>query len=114
MISLLSGKPNASTFPLKKITLDVETPSVDGPAAVSSVSIAGSDLEAALQYGPTDGIPRLVQWIETLQTQLHGVQKKDGDWRCSVGVGSQDSLTKVSPHGVLGEGCAHRLALIHV
>lgn len=96
MISLLSGKPNASTFPVRKITLDLETPSVDGPAAISSVTISGNDLETALQYGPTDGIPRLVQWIESLQTRIHGVQRTGAQWRCSVGVGSQDSLTKVS------------------
>ncbi|CAO1612828.1 unnamed protein product [Sympodiomycopsis kandeliae] len=96
MISLLSGKPNSSTFPVKKITLDIETPSndIDGPASVSTVSIDAGDLDAALQYGPTDGLPRLVKWVEALQTRMHGVQKGNGHWRCSFGVGSQDCLTK--------------------
>lgn len=71
MISFLAGKPNPSTFPFESITINLK-PSLTLPGqsnghtngsspAPESVTIDGTDLAEALQYGPTSGYPRLVK-----------------------------------------------------
>ncbi|EPQ29921.1 uncharacterized protein PFL1_02593 [Pseudozyma flocculosa PF-1] len=100
MISLLSGKPNAETFPFHRILLELKPRGPDG--IIETIPIEGADLDVALQYGPTAGIPKLVDWVEEFQSRLHhrprvtkaapGVHGEA--WRCSFGTGSQDLLTK--------------------
>ncbi|SAM83419.1 related to aromatic amino acid aminotransferase I [Ustilago bromivora] len=99
MVSLLSGKPNSDTFPFQKITLELK-PEVGETGKVETVSIEGSDLDIALQYSATSGLPKLVDWIENFQSKVHKRPRvKEGKragevWRCSFGNGSQDLLTK--------------------
>ncbi|KAJ1022702.1 hypothetical protein NDA18_005040 [Ustilago nuda] len=99
MVSLLSGKPNSDTFPFQKITLELK-PEVAEAGKVETVTIEGSDLDIALQYSATSGLPKFVDWIENFQSKVHKRPRvKEGKragevWRCSFGNGSQDLLTK--------------------
>ncbi len=99
MVSLLSGKPNSDTFPFQRIVLELK-PGIDAPS--TTIPIEGEDLDVALQYSATSGIPKLVEWIEAFQSKIHRRERvkaadgrKSGEvWRCSFGSGSQDLLTK--------------------
>ncbi|KAJ9480025.1 putative Aromatic/aminoadipate aminotransferase 1 (putative) [Pseudozyma hubeiensis] len=99
MVSLLSGKPNSETFPFQRITLELK-PSIQPTGETETVSIEGSDLDIALQYSATSGLPKLVEWIIDFQSRVHSrarVQEASQPgqvWRCSFGNGSQDLLTK--------------------
>ncbi|EIN10079.1 PLP-dependent transferase [Punctularia strigosozonata HHB-11173 SS5] len=91
VISLLAGKPNAITFPITGMSLDVASPS--DPSQSRTIKVEESDLKAGLQYGPTAGFPPLLDWITKLQEISHG--RKSGDtWRVSMGNGSQDLIYK--------------------
>ncbi|KAJ1585400.1 hypothetical protein NDA12_005299 [Ustilago hordei] len=102
MLSLLAGKPNPDTFPFESLSLNLKPEAEAGPI---SLTIQGEDLNVALQYGATAGIPKLVQWITQLQTHMHKRDvvtpgsKLDGvagrtPWRVTTGNGSQDLLHK--------------------
>lgn len=99
MVSLLSGKPNSETFPFQRISLELK-PSIHPEGQTETVSIEGSDLDIALQYSATSGLPKLVDWIIKFQSRVHARKQVDegnkpGEvWRCSFGNGSQDLLTK--------------------
>lgn len=110
MISLLAGKPNPSTFPLASLSLSLkagaEGASSD-PSIPTTLTVQGADLDAALQYGATAGLPRLNAWLTQFMSRIHGREivtqggEKDGkdglsSWRITLGIGSQDLLTKVS------------------
>ena len=75
MISLLAGKPNASTFPFESFSISLK----DG----NRLTIDKQDLEEALQYGPTAGHPRLNKWIQDFQCRVHGKKSEQG-WRVSI------------------------------
>lgn len=101
MISFLAGKPNSATFPLEEMTLKLKPDSEGGG---SSLKIDGSELDTALQYGMTPGMPALLQWLTDWQSQMHHrkiVKANDqiegglNPWSIHVGQGSQDLLTKV-------------------
>jgi hypothetical protein len=49
-----SGKPNPSTFPFESVTVELKE-------GRGSLNLAGQELDDALQYMPTAGIPRLVE-----------------------------------------------------
>lgn len=94
MISLLAGKPNASTFPFTSFEFKAKSPIDDSE---QTLTLDSSCLEEALQYGPTAGMPRLVSWLKGLQEYSHGRKEDDPlGWSLSVGTGSQDLLSKVS------------------
>ncbi|TKY84609.1 hypothetical protein EX895_006511 [Sporisorium graminicola] len=101
MVSLLSGKPNSETFPFQRILLELK-PTIHPDGKTETVAIEGSDLDIALQYSATSGLPKLVGWIEEFQSHVHARARtkqsnssKPGEvWRCSFGNGSQDLLTK--------------------
>lgn len=59
VVSLLAGKPNPETFPIEAITLTVKSPIPD--ELTYDIKIEGQDLERALQYGITGGLPDFVQ-----------------------------------------------------
>lgn len=59
VVSLLAGKPNPATFPFEAITLTVKSPVPD--EAVYDIRIDGQDLDRALQYGITGGLPDFVK-----------------------------------------------------
>lgn len=92
LISMLAGKPNSSTFPFTSIQLTARSPT--DPTKEEILTIGPKELESALQYGPTAGIPSLLEWIWGLQEFSHGRKRNEG-WRPSVGAGSQDVIYKV-------------------
>lgn len=101
MISLLAGKPNAATFPLTSVQITARSPT--DPQKELTTDITGAALAEGLQYGPTAGLPSMIEWIYGLQEREHGRKKGEG-WRVSVGAGSQDVLHKVGVRGeVYGE-----------
>lgn len=59
VVSLLAGKPNPDTFPFEAITLTVKSP-IPNEAAYD-IRIDGPDLNRAMQYGITGGLPDFVQ-----------------------------------------------------
>jgi tryptophan aminotransferase len=94
---LLAGKPNPTTFPFTSFSFTAHPPpSEDGQEATEDIalSLSGAQLAAALQYGPTGGMPPLVDWFYDLQQTVHGRARGEG-WTLSVGSGSQDLLSKV-------------------
>ncbi|KAI0342586.1 PLP-dependent transferase [Trametopsis cervina] len=91
LISLLAGKPNPTTFPLTSIQLTSRSPL--NPGEVITTEVSGDVLAEGLQYGPTAGIPDLVNWVYGLQEIAHGRKKGEG-WRVSIGAGSQDVIYK--------------------
>ena len=91
LISLLAGKPNSTTFPLTSIELTSRSPT--DPAHEIKTAISGATLAEGLQYGPTAGLPSLIDWVYGLQERVHGRKKGEG-WRVSIGSGSQDVIYK--------------------
>ena len=109
MISLGAGLPNPATFPLSKITIDVNAPGSLGDAAAQTESIKvtldGTMLDEALQYSATPGLPRLVDGLTGLMTRYHGENASavGVDRALAVTTGSQDALTKAFA-AILGPG----------
>ena len=118
MISLLAGKPNPSSFPFTSITFTAKAPPSENDSSATSsspdltISLTPSALAEGLQYGPTAGIPSLLDWVTVLQEKVH--ERKfskiisdedggDGGWRVSIGSGSQDLLYKVNVYCYLDE-----------
>jgi tryptophan aminotransferase len=116
MISMLAGKPNADTFPFTSFSFTANDPTsyrsisdpVEPPDSIVPnsapktnapgqlhITIPPTQLAAALQYGPTSGLPDLISWVYTLQAAQHSRHKGEG-WRVCIGGGSQDLLYKVS------------------
>lgn len=92
LLSLLAGKPNASTFPIMSFSVDVRSPDPSAPI-IETLKIEGSTLNTALQYGQSRGDAELIKIFFELQEELHG-RKKDDSWRISIGAGGMDILYK--------------------
>lgn len=92
MISLLAGKPNADTYPIANMSLQLKPVEEGGEA--KNLVIQGADLEEALQYGMTDGLPRLNSWLVNLQSTVHRCPVDPPNWKVTLGTGSQDLLNK--------------------
>ncbi|KAJ6552534.1 pyridoxal phosphate-dependent transferase [Mycena sp. CBHHK59/15] len=98
MISLLAGRPNPSTFPFESITMKLKptlagtAPTTDGNDPFTLV-LESEELNEALQYGATAGVPRFIKWLESFQTHAHQ-RKPDESWAVTVGCGSQDLMHK--------------------
>lgn len=92
LISMRAGNPNSSTFPFTSIQLTARSPT--DPTKEEVLTLGPKELETALQYGPTGGIPSLLEWVWGLQELSHGRKRNEG-WRPSVGAGSQDVIYKV-------------------
>ncbi|ODO06131.1 tryptophan aminotransferase [Cryptococcus wingfieldii CBS 7118] len=88
-----AGRPNPVTFPFESITLNLKSPlgstSTDIPP---SVTIDGEDLNVALQYAPSAGLPKLTSWLSDLQSTVH--KRDKSDFAISLGSGSQDLMYK--------------------
>ncbi|KAI9209309.1 pyridoxal phosphate-dependent transferase [Polychytrium aggregatum] len=84
MISLGGGNPNPTTFPFSKMSVTLRGGEV--------IDISEADVQVALQYSATNGLPNLVQWLRDLQLLEHRPKLQDFD--ICVGNGSQDVLTK--------------------
>ncbi|CAK5268112.1 unnamed protein product [Mycena citricolor] len=95
MISLLAGKPNPYSFPFTSFKFGTTAPGgqARGGGEELELSVSGDDLTSALQYGPTAGMPALLQWLAELQEHVHGRSLGEG-WQVIVGTGSQDLLAK--------------------
>ncbi|KAF7789602.1 hypothetical protein EIP86_000548 [Pleurotus ostreatoroseus] len=91
IISLLAGKPHTSTFPFTDLKFTFRDPS--DPESELPVELTPAELQEGLQYGPTTGVPALVDWLYGLQEKAHGRSKNEG-WQLSVGNGSQDLIYK--------------------
>lgn len=95
VVSFLAGKPNPATFPFESVTLHLKPPlgveagdvayaeglrgmkdqegrvvEVDGKGQVV-LELEGKDMQEALQYGPTAGIPRLVTFLTEFISTVH-------------------------------------------
>lgn len=92
LISLLAGKPNASTFPFTELSFKARSPT--DPNQELSLNVDGADLALGLQYTDTAGIQKLREWLYGLQEKMHGRKRGEG-WQLSVGSGSQDLIFKV-------------------
>ena len=95
VVSFLAGKPNPATFPFESVTLHLKPPlgvdAADGVYAESLkgqkdeegreievdvkgqivLELEGKDMQEALQYGPTAGIPRLVTFLTEFISTVH-------------------------------------------
>jgi tryptophan aminotransferase len=88
------GKPNPETFPITSISFTARTPNADGTDSECELMLKHQDLEEALQYGPTAGLPGLRKWLLGLQERVH--ERAPGeDWTLTCGAGGQDLLYKV-------------------
>jgi len=88
MIPLSGGLPNPKLFPFKNLNVEV----MDG----QPISLSGAQMEQALQYLPTGGLPSLLKQLKELQVEMHS---PDPDvWQNTdivVTSGSQDGLCKM-------------------
>ncbi|KAJ9108584.1 hypothetical protein QFC19_002300 [Naganishia cerealis] len=95
VVSFLAGKPNPATFPFESVTLHLKPPlGIElGDAAFAKslkgqvdqegntiqvdekgqivLELEGRDMQEALQYGPTAGIPRLVTFLTEFISKVH-------------------------------------------
>lgn len=58
------------------------------------IELSSQELQVALQYSLTSGLPSLCDWLYGLQEVSH-TRKQTDDWKLSVGAGSQDLINKV-------------------
>jgi len=92
MISLGGGLPNPFFFPVSNLAFRVKDP---GGTSTANVSVSQSELDVALQYSPTSGIPELRSQLLELQQREHCKGLVDGDGiDLILTVGSQDGLCK--------------------
>ncbi|KAL4990755.1 pyridoxal phosphate-dependent transferase [Aspergillus falconensis] len=90
MISLVAGKPSPETFPIAEIAISLK----GAPAGKDRIVVDGEELNQALQYGLPRGHAGLIQWFETLQKRVHGLDE-EGGWACCIGNGSQELIHRV-------------------
>jgi kynurenine/2-aminoadipate aminotransferase len=83
MISLGAGTPNASLFPFESIEFKVKNSDL-------RFSLDSEELDVALQYSPTAGVPQLLEFLKKLNVGEHN---RD-DSEILVTGGSQDALTR--------------------
>ncbi|CAO3666757.1 hypothetical protein G6F70_007347 [Rhizopus microsporus] len=84
IISLGAGQPNPSTFPFKSMTVTLESG--------ETLQMDQQLFRRCLSYDLTSGLPQLNSWLRQLQEIEHKPKYKD--FALSIGVGSQDLLTK--------------------
>lgn len=102
-----AGYPNPATFPFSSLTLTLKPPlstrlpesgSDTLPQSTTETSqevvIDGSDLDSALQYGPSPGLTDLRNLLFDFQGKIH--KREDEGWMVSMGSGTQDLLYKVN------------------
>ena len=99
MLSFVSGKPNEDAFPFTSISFTATSPK--GPSKEVTTTFTSSALKEMLQYAPTDGLPKVNEWVMGLQEYMHK-RKQDEGWTVTMGVGSQDVGCKVGVTYVWG------------
>ncbi|CAG9792529.1 unnamed protein product [Diatraea saccharalis] len=63
VISLAEGMPNEGVFPISKVDIEVK--------GTGRLLLEGSDLSAALQYIPSQGLPPLLSELRQFQNDVH-------------------------------------------
>nr|XP_039255728.1 kynurenine/alpha-aminoadipate aminotransferase, mitochondrial-like [Styela clava] len=90
-ISLGGGSPNPCTFPFRKLDVEISNG--------TNIRIEGKEMDRALQYSQSDGIPELKDWLKRIQKHFHQPplmnDSNENELDLCVTVGSQDGLTKV-------------------
>ncbi|KAK7088516.1 kynurenine/alpha-aminoadipate aminotransferase, mitochondrial-like [Littorina saxatilis] len=91
LISMAGGMPNADLFPIHEASLTLRDGSV--------LRIPPEQMKKALQYSATPGLPELVQWMKTLQKQMHnpptrGISDPQRQLDVLITTGSQDGICK--------------------
>lgn len=86
MISLGGGLPNPSTFPFTNVSVTLQSG--------ETLTLGEARTQKALQYSNTNGIPELVNWLETLMMDVHSPPMDKSNFQICIGNGSQDVLTK--------------------
>ncbi|XP_044263879.1 aromatic amino acid aminotransferase DDB_G0287711 isoform X2 [Tribolium madens] len=84
-ISLAEGMPNEVTFPFEKMQISMK----DG----STLTIQGQQLNAALQYIPTQGYPPLLKTLKEFTQKVHQPPNWQ-DREILITNGSQDGISK--------------------
>eukprot|EP00937_MAST-01D_sp_MAST-1D-sp2_P006379 g6379.t1 len=84
MISLGGGLPHPDTFPFGRMSVRL----ADG----TKMRIDEGEMQAALQYSPTAGLPGLVAQLKAIVAREHA--PPFGEWDLCVTSGSQDALTR--------------------
>eukprot|EP00127_Corallochytrium_limacisporum_P005694 Clim_evm73s210 gene=Clim_evmTU73s210 len=96
MISLGGGMPNSDTFPITEMSFKYRTdPNGANGTGIEEVTIRGNDMDAAMQYSPSQG-------MKDLQNALLDLIKKEHNppsgivptLATCVTTGSQDALSK--------------------
>lgn len=97
-ISLSGGRPHEGFYPLTKITYEFKDRPFGEPRGAQVVDRVGEDaskldLKRALNYGPTEGFPQLLEFAKDLVS----LTNKPGysTWDVTLTNGSGDSLHKV-------------------
>lgn len=75
--------PNPHTFPIEGVTLQVK--------GISPLELSASEIETALQYSPTPGLPDLCKFLFDLQQREH---KPPREVVTTVCTGSQEGLSR--------------------
>ncbi|KAH0832989.1 pyridoxal phosphate-dependent transferase [Lanmaoa asiatica] len=115
MLSFLAGKPSEDVFPFTSISFTTTSPR--DPSKEITTTLASSTLKEVLQYAPTDGMPKVKEWIMGLQEYMH-MRKHGEGWTVTMGVGSQDvafkAIKALINHGdaILIESPAYALYVI--
>ena len=104
MVSLGGGMPNPTLFPFQSFEMTIEMPQQstipsetngnDNNNYKKKLILEGDELQEALQYSPTPGLPRLRQQLMELQRRNHGSKGDNACWDVTVTCGSQDGLCK--------------------
>jgi hypothetical protein len=58
------------------------------------VKLIDNDLNEALQYSQTIGLPKFYEWVINHQKNVFKPILKNDEWSCLISNGSQDSLCK--------------------
>ena len=71
MISLGGGMPNPATFPVSSLSLEIKQVGPSSSLLPFTLTLTGGDLDEALQYSASYGIPRLTAWLRSWQAREH-------------------------------------------
>jgi kynurenine/2-aminoadipate aminotransferase len=86
MISLGGGLPNPALFPFRGIKMSLSD--------TTELEFTPAELNEALQYSPTPGIPKFVAQLKEMMQREHKPQMDDSTWTVSVATGSTDAIFK--------------------
>lgn len=101
MISMATGMPNASLFPVIEGSFKLK----DG----TSFQLSGAEMSRAQQYSQSQGIPELLAWLKMLQKDMHSPPLFDASGaeqtKIIVTNGSQDGLSKLFDAVISRDDC---------